>query len=1059
MGQVYSWGSGPILGMGYSDAICLQPMLVGNLAPYRIMDISAGDTHCLALTDEHVVFAWGTNSMGQCGQGHTSSPITKPHRVVGLEGVPIRQISAGTSHSIAWTTTSSDSHHIAKHKPFCLDLHEKTFGCIKTFLEKYTVSFKYDHPPPPFASLEEHARFVLISLKLLRTHLNLCINGNINASILSKHAKALRMALFRLVDIDAPSELHHATKEVLNIGAPLLLPQLSERVEFLHTHLSSGSKLSPGQQMLLGIILNSLEDPVHIASLLGYSNSPEKFQVHDLHLTGTLMHTLLQAYSESTEDLLDSIHKHVSLKNKHKWQPSAAIRTYNLQHLLSSLQNHMLAHYTVSCKSSNDLADDDLLLTHLSHLFGFAIRVLNRASYILSLHPSSLELLYTVLLESVAGAMLFKIFNSLLLVAVGYVKRLYPLVLDVLEPLDRFNQLLPTDLLKDSDRSLSTLNTRIIRVFLKGSETPTLDELTEQSWMWIVDTQKTCSLLIGHCLGVMLIGDPPLMEENLCRHWLQNEIFSSGITNESTEVEALVELSYLATSSMPDPILITLDNLPQEVQTLCKLALNLPCQYDEACAVTLDDPDNPTGFFEKLMEGAELDSWEFEQGDKRVLDIVVRCFFATLLKHTGLSQKADSHSTVNEVFKHVLGLRQRLINLMCSARYKEEEVTMEDDKVEVREDESMIVIDSRRSVNNKERNFQNICQGILQRCLFLLIFVREVEVDISLVSSSTDREPNSEKAYVDFYQASTDTTMYSDLKNVCASCSSFILNELSDKPRTYSNDTDLRNGWCTEPAVLYKALLAQKRRALSRFQGLDQLLFHLVTREPSPTVSYCIQQQLLEGCFGFCNVKNEESCTQLHHYFEDIHSSPLDIQEKIRTVVHGIYDFLTHSLKRQIVSNCDNRQLLSVTIFSLSTRYESNDLTLVISNDLAQLLMQLVNVNGVSNHVMSKSDVLSVASLRLIHILAMSCCINSSKVDLGTLENVINILHQQFIKTMEGFDESCQSLFSSVNNERGAGGFSPVSKDNLVQCHHTKVAGVQEMDICSPRDARHQQYI
>ena len=54
------------------------------------------------------MYAWGNNAMGQCGQGHSQSPITRPRKVAGLEGVIIHQISAGTSHSMAWTALPTD---------------------------------------------------------------------------------------------------------------------------------------------------------------------------------------------------------------------------------------------------------------------------------------------------------------------------------------------------------------------------------------------------------------------------------------------------------------------------------------------------------------------------------------------------------------------------------------------------------------------------------------------------------------------------------------------------------------------------------------------------------------------------------------------------------------------------------------------------------------------------------------------------------------------------------------------------------------------------------------
>lgn len=104
--------------------------------------------------------------------------------------------------------------------------------------------------------------------------------------------------VFRLVDIQAPPEIHNAAREVLNIGAPLLLPQLKERVDFLQIHLPLGCHLSQGQQMLLEIILESLENPIHIAELLGFNNVVD--QQTDSNYTIKLMNTLVRSFSKNT---------------------------------------------------------------------------------------------------------------------------------------------------------------------------------------------------------------------------------------------------------------------------------------------------------------------------------------------------------------------------------------------------------------------------------------------------------------------------------------------------------------------------------------------------------------------------------------------------------------------------------------------------------------------------------------------------------------------------------------------------------------------------------------
>lgn len=122
--QVYSFGNGSGVGKGTTEPRQYSPWLIEPLEGEMVIDISTGDGHCLALTQSKQdngymyiwmllflvcpvlggeVYAWGTNSMGQCGQGHSNGSIVTPSKVQGLEGVQVQQISAGTSHSMVWT--------------------------------------------------------------------------------------------------------------------------------------------------------------------------------------------------------------------------------------------------------------------------------------------------------------------------------------------------------------------------------------------------------------------------------------------------------------------------------------------------------------------------------------------------------------------------------------------------------------------------------------------------------------------------------------------------------------------------------------------------------------------------------------------------------------------------------------------------------------------------------------------------------------------------------------------------------------------------------------------
>lgn len=50
-----------------------------------------------------------------------------------------------------------------------------------------------------------------------------------------------------------------------------------------------------------------------------------------------------------------------------------------------------------------------------------------------------------------------------------------------------------------------------------------------QSWVWLVDLERTVTLLIGRCLGGMLQGSPTSPEEQDTAYWLKTPLFGNGI--------------------------------------------------------------------------------------------------------------------------------------------------------------------------------------------------------------------------------------------------------------------------------------------------------------------------------------------------------------------------------------------------------------------------------------------------------------------------------------------------------------------------------------------------
>ncbi|XP_021933596.1 probable E3 ubiquitin-protein ligase HERC1 isoform X3 [Zootermopsis nevadensis] len=1142
-GQLYSWGYGACLGIAASEMTSLLPQLVEDLSAVRIVDVAVGDSHILALTNDSEVFSWGNNSMGQCGQGHSSSPITRPRRVLGLEGVPVNQMSAGTSHSIFWTASPSDRQVVTWHRPFCVDLQEGTFSLLHSFLEKYCSGFNQESCLPPFPTFGEHHQFVLLCLKLLCTHLSLALTGGLATSVLGKQARPLRHLLFRLVDISTPTSVKTVVSETLAIGAPLLLPPLRERMELLHSLLPQGPDLSNGQKMLLGIILTSLEDHSHVSSLLGYSFSSEsmgRLGSQDLHLAEVLMKTLLQNLSFNTEECLNELEKNLD-KGQAELAADSSSQVTHLHDLLSSLQTHILAYCSVNKHDSPLLVSSiTLLQNHLSILLPLACGILRKAAHIVQNFPNCLNQLYGIILQSLAGAMLSKILHSLLLLPVACVQSLLFHLLGILMPLDCLNRLVPEEMQREEESNSSS-----------EANTPTPNDMAEHSWVWLVDLERTCSLLVGKCLGGMLIGSPLSEEERETRHWLSSTLLSHGLEKHSSDLVMLLRELTHGVKACNDDSYRHLESIIKKIEVpdvrfYLRMAL-LPTQFWEVpkhvgnerrqilhqeqtlthesfdaaqsfecredaglreavenvkgeclynssqdsnyqqqspvciadCCTEIDEAHQYFCYYKDMMEYAQSQDWDTcEVEDGLLLECVTRVVLAALLKHTGLlsghDTKNDVHPAVMEIYLMVFQLRRKIL----SSRNRQE--TSPDEEIidsvlshsrshsRERDEESSrcVQVEDADEIQSEGgggiplgvgiNNYDELCHIVLHRCIFLLAAVNGPDKPWCEDDQGPDDEIDKIPVKTeDCYRC--EDNGFDSLRRLCRSILLFVCAEPGER-QVLLCGAESENGWNSDPNKLCTAMTHQQIRAEHRLSALNQILELLTSSQKgskdgaekesaekvmsNTMLLSSVHQQLLAGCFGLCASAGEGPSTQLYHYLDGVRAAPQSLQLHIRCSVHRIYSLLIFSLARgqgeMQHHTGSTHQLQILTVFALSVRYRPSDITLAVSCRLLQILASMcsnpVHLTSPCTPQPHPQPELAVASMRLLHILAMSCGMYAHHLDASVLESVVSLIHSQLEHILMSTQTSCTSVDanSDVCDRGGVGNnYSRINKREL----------------------------
>lgn len=107
-GRVFTWGHGRGGRLGHGDEHPqMFPKPVLGLGGLRVVKVAAAENHTVCVTDQGMVFTWGSDRFGQLGLGGASAgqggARLVPRRVEALRRVAVADISAGTTHTVAVT--------------------------------------------------------------------------------------------------------------------------------------------------------------------------------------------------------------------------------------------------------------------------------------------------------------------------------------------------------------------------------------------------------------------------------------------------------------------------------------------------------------------------------------------------------------------------------------------------------------------------------------------------------------------------------------------------------------------------------------------------------------------------------------------------------------------------------------------------------------------------------------------------------------------------------------------------------------------------------------------
>ncbi|MPC18905.1 putative E3 ubiquitin-protein ligase HERC1 [Portunus trituberculatus] len=548
-------------------------------------------------------------------------------------------------------------------------------------------------------------------------------------------------------------------------------------------------------------------------------------------------------------------------------------------------------------------------------------------------------------------------------------------------------------------------------------DTPTPDTVKSvgggvvgRQWVWLLDVERACGLVVGRCLEGMLLGPPLTPSELRSKDWLSLQLFSCGLASE-------VRCPEKVSAAISQVVGLVECGREVVVEAMHNLVTTYP-QLTSPLVTILEPKSQVTRWMEELACAEDWDTCEVKED--ALLDTSTHLLLSAFLTHTSITQtQLGIHycPVMREVFRLVYHIRRRLVTL------KTQEVTgSTENQEEVRElRERLMAMRNPRNYEEQEGeeggaeategvSYEAASQNIITQCLMLLMAIRPAPLLPKTTTQLTSQEV---------------------LVLVMGRCIEVLRFVGAEDHHLASHKTSANMP--PGPDVLLASMTTQQSRAESRLEALELMLVLLTPaqegdKEVAATEDKEKEQQegkpqhvsldkacgallpsvyheVMTGCFGLESLWSSSSYSLVRsleatHYLDGIRAASQTTQQQIANTVHVIYQHLVSSLLlHEHPDKGLKERLCLLTIFALSVRYEAADLSLAVSSGLLDALMRMCCPYDppALRHTPhpSPSDLLPHAAHTLFQILTILTGYYADDISESVLCQVMDLLYLQ----------------------------------------------------------------